>query len=62
MLSRTKSTGQDLLLAHVRLLSAETPGGSAQRRVADRVEPALAALLVRALQMQPAAPRGALRL
>jgi hypothetical protein len=61
-LSRTKSTAQDLLLAHVRLLSAEAPGGPAQRRLAERVEPELVALLMRALQMQQAAPRGALRL
>jgi hypothetical protein len=61
-LSRSKSTGQDLLLAHVRLLSVEAPGGSPQMRVAERVEPALVALLMRALQVQQAAPRGALRL
>ncbi|MFL6005035.1 MAG: hypothetical protein ACJ744_02185 [Gaiellaceae bacterium] len=61
-MSRPESTGLDLLLAHVRLLSAEAPGGSPERRVAERVEPALAALLARALQMQQAAPRRSLRL
>jgi hypothetical protein len=61
-LSRTKSTAQDLLIAHVRLLSAEASGRAAQRRLAERVEPALAALLMRALQIQQAAPRSALRL
>jgi hypothetical protein len=61
-LSRSESTGQDLLLAHVRLLSADPRGISPQLRVAEQVEPALVALLVRALQMQQAAPRGALRL
>jgi hypothetical protein len=61
-LPRTKSAAEDLLLAHVRLLSAETPSAPPQQRLAERVEPALVALLVRALRIRQTAPRDARRL
>jgi len=60
--ARTKSNAEDLLLAHVRLLSAEAPSEAPESRLAERVEPALAALLVRALRVRGASPRGSLRL
>jgi hypothetical protein len=60
--TRPKSSAEDLVLAHVRLLSADVPSGPPQGRLAERVEPALVALLVRALRIREGAPRGALRL
>jgi hypothetical protein len=59
---RTKSNAEDLLLAHVLLFSSEVPSESPEGRVAERVEPALVALLMRALRSREAPPRGALRL
>jgi len=50
--------GEDRLLAHMRLLCTEPP----ERRLAARVEPELVALLVRALRIRKAAPRGARRI
>jgi len=61
-LSRTERTGQDLLLAHVQLLSSRAPTEPPERRLAERLEPALVALLVRALRIRQAAPRAARRL
>jgi hypothetical protein len=60
--SRTSGNAEDLVLAHVRLLSDEAPVGPPQGRLAERMEPALVALLVRALRIRRAAPRGARRL
>jgi len=56
--SGTNISGDDRLLANVQLLSTEPP----QRRLAERVEPALVSLLVRALRLNRATPRGARRI
>jgi hypothetical protein len=53
-----KTTGDELLLAHLQVLSDEP----AESRLSARVEPSLAALLVRALRLHHAFPRGARRL
>ena len=55
-------SGDDRLLAHVQLLSTEPSSGPPQLRLAERVEPALMALLVRALQANQAPSRGARRI
>jgi hypothetical protein len=60
--TRTNANAEDLVLAHVRMLSDEAPGGPPEGRLAERMEPALLALLVRALRSRQAAPRGARRL
>ena len=57
-----KTTGDELLLAHLQVLSDEPPGAQPQARLTERVEPALAALLVRALRRRGATPHGARRL
>ena len=51
-------SGDDRLLAHMRLLCTKPP----ERRLAARVEPELVALLVRALRIRETAPRAARRL
>jgi hypothetical protein len=61
-MTRVKSDAEDLLLEHVRLLSAEAPSLPPQGRLAEQVEPALVDLLVRALRVRRAVPRGARRL
>jgi hypothetical protein len=53
-----KTTGDELLLAHLQMLSEEPP----ESRLSERVEPSLAALLVRALRLRSEVPRGARRL
>jgi hypothetical protein len=60
--TRSNGNAEDLLLAHVRMLSDEPQGGLPQGRLAERMEPALAALLVRALRIRQTAPRSARRL
>jgi len=57
-----KTTGDELLLAHLQVLSEAPSADPAEARLNRRVEPSLAALLVRALRLQDAVPRGARRL
>jgi len=61
--ARTKTTGDERLLAHLRVLSDDDRAEPLppESRVSDRIGPALAALLVRALR-RSGATRGARRL
>lgn len=55
-------TGDERLLGHLQVLSEDPPADPPASRLNERVEPSLAALLMRALRLQNAVPRGARRL
>ena len=57
-----KTTGDELLLAHMQVLSVEPSTAPNRPRLIERVEPALAEFLVRALRLHAAFPRGSRRL
>jgi hypothetical protein len=58
----TRATGQELLIAHLQLLCEQPSSEPTDSRLNTRVEPELAALLVRALRLHDTLPRGARRL
>jgi hypothetical protein len=58
----TRANGPELLLAHLQLLCDEPTLEPAGSRLSTRVDPSLAAFLVRALRLHDTLPRGARRL
>lgn len=61
-MTATRVTGDELLLAHLQMLRDVPSAEPAGSRLSACVEPSLAALLVRALRLHAAVPRGARRL